>query len=522
MKKIFMLSVFIFLLSVLPGCEQQLDFPFPVSFSDSSQTFGAVTEKDAATHLLIIDSDSALSGELSPYLGKYTREGEVSYACYDGYFSPDDAIRVNLSSSDSDLIPADSLWLRPSDSAKLRVSPSRESETLCLVSSGSIYPVCALSFTDALYYVISAEDGRGYLLSDAAETGCDRAELEFEAAMGRYSPVGAQMTLIDNGRITGTYAFGFSDIENGTEMTPDTTIRCASLSKVLFCICAMKLGDEGVIDIDADIGTFWGIENLSNSRYGDETVSVRTILNHTSSIRERSDYADYEELKKLFAGRNFFDTSKKPGTKNAWEYSNFAVSVGGATLEVAAGRTMQDYACETIFEPLDITASYGSADLPSGCSDAVLYRSGGKPLGSDSPPDVAVSDLPGDNAHFFPGGLHISSRDYAKLLLMLINDGIYEDQRILSEDAVNEIEAPCFDIGTSLSQCLILRRGELYGRTLYYHTGNAYGTIAMASYDPESGDGVVIIATGADKSTAPNGIYEICDSLSRLMYAEIL
>ncbi len=522
MRRIFVFALCIFLL-LLSGCEQQLDFPLPVSGSDIQNIRGTVTEKDAATHLLIIGGDSELTGTLSPYLGKYTRGETESFACFDGYFSLEDSLRVNVTPSDSDLIPADPVWLRPFDSAKLRVSPLREAETLCLVSSDEVYPVCAVSFTDALYYAVESEKGRGYLLSDAAETGSERAELEFFSLMDSYSPVGAQLTLIDNGRIKGTYVYGLSSIESGTDMTRDTTIRCASLSKVLFCICAMKLQDEGIVDIDAPIGTYWGLEDLSNSRYPKESVSLRTILTHTSTIRTRNDYADFSELKELFKSRKFFDTSIKPGTKNAWKYNNFAVSVGGSTLEAAAGRTMQDYAAETVFEPLGITASYGSSGLPDGTSDAVLYAAGGKPLSEkNSPPLVPVSDIPGNNGHFFPGGLHISSEDYAKLLVILINDGVYEGERILSEEAVNEMETPCFDVGKSLSQCLILKKGELYGRTLFFHTGNAYGTIAMASYDPESGDGVVFIATGADDSTAKNGIYKICDSVTRLMYTEIL
>ncbi len=60
---------------------------------------------------------------------------------------------------------------------------------------------------------------------------------------------------------------------------------------------------------------------------------------------------------------------------------------------------------------------------------------------------------------------------------------------------------------------------DRYGASkLLYHTGNAYGVIAMASYNPETKDTVVVLTVGAKPTRDKYGVYEVCSSLSKLLY----
>ncbi len=522
MKRAFAIILAIILLIISTGCEQEIGLLLLSSPTDLP-TLITLTEQDAATHILITDTESEFYGLLSPYLGRYTTSDSDVYACYDGYFPSAGALRVVRTASGSDLTLSDSLWLRPMESSKLRISPSYDSETAELLSSEKVYSVSAVSFTDALYY--KPDGTNGYVSCDSSELSFIRAELEFYACAHRYSPIGAQITIIDNGVITASYAYGYADIDSGTEMNTDTKIRVASLSKVLFAIAALKLQNEGAVDIDKNIGSYWIRSDAVNTAYPDENITLRSIMTHTSSMKELSSYPDATRLKELICDADFYSHSEKPGSKNAWRYNNFAVGVGGSTLEMAAGRTMQDYVRKTVFKPLSIEASYGNPLLISPLPVATLYNSDGTPSRTKEEESAEYSKTPGDNSRFFAGGLYISSADYAKLLLMLINDGVYGSERILPSSSVEEMEKVYFNAresGCDFSQCLILRNRELYGRNLFYHTGNAYGTIAMASYDPKSGDGVVIAATGLDAEKNSNGTYDFCDSLSELIYTEFI
>lgn len=516
----FLLAAVLFLAS--SGCEQEIALLLLASDSDTPPAFFTVelSEQDAATHILITDADSQYYGLLSPYLGTYVSDEGSVYACHDGYFPSESAMRVIRSASDSDLMPADELWLRPSDNAKLRLSPSYESGTAALLSSSDILPVSAVSFTDTLYFRWKNE---GYISADASAVSAHRSEFEFYILAKKYAPVGAQLTVIENGKTAGSYAYGFADLDTGRKMTTDTRIRCASLSKVLFAIAALKMQNEGLVDIDKNIGAYIGSEPIFNPSYPDIDITLRTVMTHTSSVREFVEYPDNRELFLLIGSPKLFNEEEKPGV--SFRYNNFAVGLGGSALELACGRTMQDYVSSTIFRPLSINACYGMESAEGSEPAATLYDTEGNPALSEEDRTVSYSDIPGSNSRHFAGGLCISSEDYAKLLLMLINNGSYNGISVIPSSAVAEMEKEYFsaeEYGSKFSQGLILRKAELYGRTLYYHTGKAYGTVAIASYDPETGDGLVFMATGADAARSKNGIYEICNAVSEKIYSDIL
>ena len=56
---------------------------------------------------------------------------------------------------------------------------------------------------------------------------------------------------------------------------------------------------------------------------------------------------------------------------------------------------------------------------------------------------------------------------------------------------------------------------------LYYHTGSAYGVYNLLSYDPDAGDGVVVLTTGADGGRDEYGIYAVCGEISRILYEAV-
>lgn len=522
MRRFIALVLAVLLFAFLIGCEQEIDPALLAALSDSIQPSSEYPESEAADAVLITDKDSAQFGTLLDYYGLVSAENGDFYACETGYIPAENGLRVLIPASGTDLIPADELWILPYDNVKLRSAPAQDSETLKLVSEREILPVSAVSFTDALYCAVSTSDCYGYISSLSAYVSKDPAELEFYSILDSFAPAGAQITLIDDGEIISSYAYGLANIASGTDMTTETKMRVASLSKVLLCISAMKMRDEGVIDIDKNIGEYWS-GSISNPSYPDRDITLRSIFTHTSSIKPKLSYLGFDELKDYLYTAKAYDSAKKPNTANAWEYNNFATGLGGATLELALGTPLQDYMTRTLFTPMGIEAAYSIHDLPEGSEYAVLYKEDGT-LARPDEALISVSDMAGRNSAHFAGGLYISSEDYAKLLLLLINNGIYDGMRIISQESVDEIEKVHYDLNDSLgfSQCLVLRKRALYGRNLFYHTGNAYGTIAMASYDAESGDGIVFVATGADSDTSSDGIYELCSAVCEKMYTEIL
>ena len=60
----------------------------------------------------------------------------------------------------------------------------------------------------------------------------------------------------------------------------------------------------------------------------------------------------------------------------------------------------------------------------------------------------------------------------------------------------------------------------MYGReAIYYHTGSAYGFYGLISYDPDTGDGVVVFTTGASGAKDGYGVYSVCSQVAKAVYS---
>ena len=82
------------------------------------------------------------------------------------------------------------------------------------------------------------------------------------------------------------------------------------------------------------------------------------------------------------------------------------------------------------------------------------------------------------------------------------------------------LEQPFGQTSGGFCQCRPLRyRENMYGRDrIYYHTGSSYGFYGLMSYDPDTGDGVVVFTTGASGAKDGYGVYSVCSQVARAVY----
>lgn len=356
----------------------------------------------------------------------------------------------------------------------------------------------------------------------------EELQSEIDSYASQYGAEGVSVAFIENGQVTDTFVSGHaqkastSTTKTATPMTPDTKIRIASISKVISSMVGFKMMENGIVDLDASIGDYWGFP-VYNSAYPEHTISLRSIYTHTSSIADLDSYQGIENKLR----RNVVFRNTEPLHPSSCSYCNFAFAVSGATLEKAGGKIIDDLADETFFNDLGIDASFASGRIHDKTLLAELYYADGSVSRSlNSLSNYTGSDTPGENGTFVVGGLCISAKDLAKLICILANDGVYEDKRYLEADTVALMEAPFCQTdyhGVEVTQCMPLKYNtNIYGEdSLYFHTGSAYGVYSLFTYNPDSKNGVVVITTGASGAQDEYGIYAVCGDISELLYSSL-
>ncbi len=412
----------------------------------------------------------------------------------------------------------------PEDTELFQVVPAPEGGGLYEVVSAqedTYYRVRETASRDAETVLYVADSAR---LPTLTQEDLDQA---LEAAVEQRSAMSVSVAVIEGGRVTRSGARGWA-VKDQREMTPDTKVRVASLTKVALGMCAGAMTEDGVLDLDAPLSKYWG-KGVTDP-YSEVQPSMRTLLSHTSGLKSLDVTKGLDKLRGILSSSDSWRRTE-PGDGGSWYYNNFGFCVVGTTLELASGKLLTDYLQERFFEPLDIRASLCAGTLEAE-ELASLYSAGGvvqrtaeRQAGMNVPAEI------GQAASYCAGGLTISAVDLAKLVSVLAGDGFYAGEQfqfqVLSPETVEELETIQFTVdpgdSSPFQQCLVLRRQEdLLGRSaLYYHTGSSYGVYNLLSYDPDTGDGVVVLTVGSSGEKNDRGLYALAADLSADLYARM-
>lgn len=244
-----------------------------------------------------------------------------------------------------------------------------------------------------------------------------------------------------------------------------TLYRIASISKLVTTLGALKLVEEGRLDLDRDIGTYLGYP-VRNPHFPDAPVTLRMLLTHTSSLRDDAGYywdagVDLKDVftpgHKLNAGGAMWASNARPGVY--FHYANLPWGVAGTVMERVSGERFDRLMARLILEPMGLRGGFHPADFPARdlANVATLYRkreaTGLERWDIAGPwipqvddysvnapvPRVGPGYVAGANATAIgpAGGLRVTAADLGRIMLMLMNRGAHEGKQILQPGTVD-------------------------------------------------------------------------------------
>ncbi len=189
---------------------------------------------------------------------------------------------------------------------------------------------------------------------------------------------------------------------------PNTQALIASCSKWLTAALVMTYVDEGKISLDDKVSKYLPIFET----YGKSYITIRQCMSHLTGIQgdkpglmgilKMMKYKTLEDEVNDFASKN--DIQANPGTE--FRYSSIGLNIAGRILEVISKKPFERLMQDRIFKPLNMKNS-------SFASEKAVNPS---------------------------GGAKSTANDYMNFLVMILNKGVFNGKRILSEQAVAEME----------------------------------------------------------------------------------
>ena len=333
------------------------------------------------------------------------------------------------------------------------------------------------------------------------------AQLAAESILKKHRCLGASLCLFDEKGPAGGLSFGIAR-KTGEKAGMDTIYRCASVSKFVTALCAMKLWEEKKIDLDADVQS-WFPHSLRHPKAPDLPITLRMLLSHTAGIHDGEAYnagiGRGEPLASLLEKDSF--TAHLPLEK--WEYSNFGAGIAGAVMEAAMATDFETLMQQTVFAPLNVTATFYPQKTRGLLADAVRILPPQKAPNFDAekrkakplPPAKADPERHYNLAH---GNLCLSAPELAKLGAAGMTPGFLNAETL---QEMRKIITPFGERAFNLSQgvgTFILQDASISPRPLFGHQGMAYGAVHGLFFDPETKKGLAVLTCGA--SEARNGV----------------
>ncbi|MBQ3175928.1 MAG: beta-lactamase family protein [Bacteroidales bacterium] len=336
-------------------------------------------------------------------------------------------------------------------------------------------------------------------------------DVAIKEVLDEFQAVGISAAVVQDGKIVYNNSFGYKNLETKTPLANDDVMRIASISKSFTATSLLQLVDKGIISLDDDVSDLIGFK-IRNPYFPDDTITLRMVLSHTASIRDKEDYFTLDHLNPAVYGdceESYFQY--RPG--EGYNYSNMGLNLAGTILEKVSGVRFDDYVRENVIWKLGLYGGHNIDSLDASKFALIYSRENGEYLLSEGAYRSRADEMPNyifgySSPIFSPtGGVKISAHDLAVYMMMHMNYGEYNGIRIISEESAKAMQTPVWMIKNEGDEqyALCLKEfvdyidDEKYNVPGSYpvgHTGGAYGLNSIMIWSPADGWGIVAMTNG--------------------------
>lgn len=299
---------------------------------------------------------------------------------------------------------------------------------------------------------------------------------------------GACLAVVKDGKIVALKGYGYANLEKKLRVDPAKTLfRPGSISKLLVWTALMQLSEAGKLELAADVNRY--LKNFQINAAFSKPVTAADLLIHTPGFEERSIGIEAGSTKDLIPlGQLLAEIQPNrvyvPGTTPA--YSNYGAGLAGYLVESISGLPYEQYLDENIFKPLNMTRSTFRQPIPEAWAPdmATGYTNNNGIFKAQDFELINVSPA---------GSLSATAQDMAAFMIAQLQNGRYNDKRILKEETAAAMHSRHFSLDERLSSAAYgFYEWLAQGRRLVLHEGSTSYFHSLLALYPDKNLGLYL------------------------------
>ncbi|MCH1557617.1 MAG: beta-lactamase family protein [Flavobacteriaceae bacterium] len=253
-----------------------------------------------------------------------------------------------------------------------------------------------------------------------------------------------QTAILKNGKLIHFDSYGNSDISENSKLKNDDIFRIASMTKPIVSVGLMMLHEEGKFELDDPVYKYipefknLSVQKRKKIKPAKNHIKVIDLLRHSAGFNFKGP-EDYRKTINLTLEEYTKEAAKnplkfEPGT--TWWYS-YATDICGYLIEVLSGQKLDVFLKNRIFDPLEMNDTF--FEIPKDKLDRLttlyIVDKEKKLISFDDKSNTPFKDkvvlLNGS------GGLLSTTDDYLKFASMLLNNGAYKNNQLISKQTLD-------------------------------------------------------------------------------------
>jgi CubicO group peptidase (beta-lactamase class C family) len=295
------------------------------------------------------------------------------------------------------------------------------------------------------------------------DVGCSSTRLQrinsfMQTSIDQRRIAGVVMLVARHGTIVHAASLGRQDIEANMPMQPDTIFSIQSMTKLITCVAALMLYEDGQLQLDDPvtqfIPAFNAIKVLTRTPHTDfavtdleRPITIHDLLTHTAGITHGflRDDSPVEEmyrhaqlqapgitLQEIVQRLAQLPLVHQPG--QGWRYGH-AHDVLAHVVEIISGQSFDAFLKQRIFAPLDMEDTGFCVPAPKMGRLAAVYRPAEQGE-LERIPAAERRDYTCPQPPIGGSGLVSTASDYMRFAQLLLNGGILDSTRLLGRKTV--------------------------------------------------------------------------------------